>query len=393
MRKPLSGKQRAAARSSVAENRRPLAGVRVIEAGIALAGPFCGSLLADFGAEVIKVERPDGGDPARLLGPRAGDVPLWWGVAARDKRCVSLDLKNDTDRRRFLELVAGADILVENYRPGVLERLGLGWDVLSATHPGLISMSISGFGHTGPDAKRPGFGKIAEGLSGIVPLTGHPRETPLHVGFSLADTSAGLMGCMAVNMALVARDRNGGRGTRIDVGLYEPLFRMAELQLALLQTTGVAPSRSGSNDPYGWGAPPDGSGRRFVAVRAADRTEWLVRVDAAAIPVLAALSGRRLAEADPADADNRLREWCGGLAGDALGDCLRGAGIAVAPILDGLGIAHSPYLRARGDVVDTTDPVAGRLSVPSQVPHREPRGGLCAFDAVPLGRDNRTVFD
>lgn len=367
---------------------RPLAGVRVIEAGIALAGPFCGSLLADLGATVIKVERPDGGDPARLLGPRCGDIALWWGVAARDKLCISLDLKAAADRDRFLALVVGADVVVENYRPGVLDRLGIGWAELSARNPGLVMMSISGFGQTGPDALRPGFGKIAEGKSGVVPLTGAPGAPPLHVGFSLADTTAGLMGCLAVVAALSARDRNGGRGARIDVGLYEPLLRMAECQFALCETAGKAPHRRGTNDPYGWGAEGPVE-RRFVALSCADDAEILVRVDAASIPPLAQIAGVA-ADADAEGLDAALRAWAAQLPHIRAGQVLREACIEAARIHDGASIAGEPYFLLRGDVLAETLPGVGPIVVPGHIPRGAPP--LRPFHAASVGEANDMVF-
>ena len=379
----------------------PLAGVRVVEAGIALAGPFCGSLLADFGACVVKVERPDGGDPARLLGPGVAGVPLWWGVASRDKRCVALDLKDDRDRERFLALVDDADVLVENYRPGVMERLGLGWEVLSARNPRLVMMSISGFGHTGPDARRPGFGKIAEAVSGIVAVTGSPQAPPLHVGFSLADTSAGLMGCLAVNMALLGRERNGGRGARIDIGLYEPLLRMMELQFALRERTG-APCRTGSNDPYGWGGDGEAlalpAGRRFVAATCADGAEILVRVDAAAAAAITSLAasvpsvdrGRPAQAAAPAE--TALAAWTATVTADEAAIRLREAGIEAARVHDGRSLGATRYFVARGDVVAVDDPQVGRLMVPGRVPRDRGRGQPPAFHAPRVGEHDAVVF-
>lgn len=380
----------------------PLAGVRVVEAGIALAGPFCGSLLADFGASVIKVERPDGGDPARLIGPTKDDVPLWWGVASRDKRCIALDLKQARDRERFLALVAEADVLVENYRPGVMERLGLAWEVLSERNPALVMMSISGFGRTGPDAGRPGFGKIAEGLSGIVPVTGTPQEVPLHVGMSLADTSAGLMGCLAVNMALLHRERNGGRGTRIDIGLYEPLLRMMELQFALRER-GHVPCRSGSNDPYGWGADGDApDGRRYVAATCADGAEILVCVDARSRPAIAALAAGAAPGAAAGTAagggaasqavEGVLRAWARTVVAEEAGRRLRDAGIEAARVHDGRSFATTPYFIERGDVVPVDDPKLGRLMVPGRVPRRPPAGQPPAFHAARVGEHDAIVF-
>jgi crotonobetainyl-CoA:carnitine CoA-transferase CaiB-like acyl-CoA transferase len=191
----------------------PLRGVRVVELGSVIAAPYAASLLAEFGAEVVKVERPDGGDALRNMGVRANGVPLWWHVASRNKRLVTLDLKAEAGRAAFLALLDAADVLLENNRPGVMERLGFGWAALSARNPRLVMASISGFGQTGPYAPRPGFGKIAEAFSGAVALTGDPGGIPLHVGFSLADATAGLSAVLGVAVALHARDVLGtGRG-------------------------------------------------------------------------------------------------------------------------------------------------------------------------------------
>lgn len=367
----------------------PLDGVRVIEAGMVLAGPFCGSLLADLGAEVIKVERPDSGDPARLLGPQADGVPLWWGVAARDKRCVTLDLKAEDDRARFLRLIDDADVFVENYRPGVLRRLGLDWESLHARNPRLVMASISGYGQTGPDAGRPGFGKIAEGLSGVVPLTGTPDALPLHVGFSLADTSAGLMGAMGVAMALWQRDCRGGGGAHVDVALYEPLLRMAELQTALLARFGAAPLRRGSNDPYGWGAPGTPA-RRFVSVGCADG-EVLVLIDAASRAAVAALAGVEPGVPD-AGLDAALAPALAPLGCAEVAERLRAAGIEAARVHDGASLAHEAYFRARGDVTAATLPSGTQVVVNGHVPRRSGTGRR-AFRAAALGADNAAVFE
>jgi crotonobetainyl-CoA:carnitine CoA-transferase CaiB-like acyl-CoA transferase len=349
--------------------RRPLEGIRVIEAGIALAGPFAGSMLAELGAHVVKVERPGGGDPMRLMGPSVGDVTVWWGIAARGKLCVDLDFKKEEEKETFRQLVRDADILVENYRPGVMDRLGIGWDALRKINPKLIMLSISGFGQTGPDSGRPGFGKIAEALSGIVSLTGKAEEVPMHIGFSLADTSTGLMGTLGVALALYQRDFAGGQGARIDLALYEPLLRMAECQLALFERLGRPPLREGSNDPYGWGA--SGPAASQVALKCADG-EWIMAARAS-LPATASAEVAKLGR-------------------EAALERLRKLGVPAVPVHDGASLAKSPYFTERRDVVRTTDPKIGALTVPGEVPktYREPE--LPLFRSVRPDEDRSKVL-
>ncbi len=357
----------------------PLRGVRVVEAGIALAGPCVGSLLAELGAEVIKVERPEGGDPMRLMGPRVNGVPLWWGVAARNKTCIALDLKAEDGRAAFRDLLASADVLVENYRPGVMERLGFGWESLSRLNPRLVMLSISGFGQTGPEAGRPGFGKIAEAFSGIVALTGKPDEVPLHIGFSLADTSAGLMGTFAACLALYVRDRVSGRGSRIDLGLYEPLFRMADCQLALRELLGAAPRRTGSDDPHRWGVDKP-RGRRLVPMKCGDESWIAVLMDAAEAPALGARLGCGASEAELIAAiGSRIASLPRDTAREARAELDGTAG----PVHDGHSIGSDPYFLARGDVARTQDDVVGPVVVPGPVPRAYGGAGLRLFNAPP----------
>ncbi|MGE0714612.1 MAG: CaiB/BaiF CoA transferase family protein [Alphaproteobacteria bacterium] len=367
----------------------PLAGVRVVEAGIALAGPFVGSLLADQGAEVIKVERRDGGDPMRLLGRKKNDVQVWWGVAARNKKTVTLNLKDPEGKRLFERLVADADVLVENYRPGVMNRLGLGWKDLSKINPRLVMVSVSGFGQTGPDSGRPGFGKIAEALSGMVTLTGEPEATPMHVGFSLADTSAGLMGFFATAVALYARDCAGGTGQHVDLALYEPLFRMADCQLALQHLTQRAPTRRGSSDPYGWGA---GENDRWLPTFAtADGTWLMLLVDAAAAAKLPGLVGVAADAGRPA-LKAALGDWLRRRTPEAARTALASLGIGVAPVHDGATLASDPYLAARGDVLATEDPVVGRVVVPGRSPGGHVPPGLNAFRDAKVAESNAEIL-
>jgi crotonobetainyl-CoA:carnitine CoA-transferase CaiB-like acyl-CoA transferase len=206
----------------------PLTGVRVLELGEALAGPLTCTLLADFGATVIKVERPGAGDSMRAMGPRRDGVGLWWSVTGRGKRSIALDLKS-AEGREALRTLAGewADVIVENFRPGVLERNGIVWDELHAVNPRAILVRISGFGQTGPYAQRRGFGKIAEGFSGATNLTGNRDAAPVQPGYSLGDATTAMFAVMGSLLALLHRDR-GGEGQVIDLALYEGLLRLIE---------------------------------------------------------------------------------------------------------------------------------------------------------------------
>jgi crotonobetainyl-CoA:carnitine CoA-transferase CaiB-like acyl-CoA transferase len=335
----------------------PLLGTTVVELGSVIAAPYAASLLAELGADLVKVERPDGGDALRNMGARANGVPLWWHVATRNKRLVTLDLKAEEGRAAFLALVDSADVLLENNRPGVMDRLGFGWQALSARNPRLVMASISGFGQTGPYAKRPGFGKIAEAFAGTVALTGNPDGIPLHVGFSLADACAGLAAVYGVAVALHARDVLGtGRGAHVDVALYEPLLRMADCQAALTRMLGTPARRQGSNDPWGFGAP---GARRIATARCADGG-WIAALlkDDNAVDV-AALAGGHARQ-------------------DALA-ALRAAGIEAVPVQDGMSLQQDRYFTARGDVVRTRDAAAGEIAVPGAVPHGYDRPGLRDF--------------
>ncbi len=361
----------------------PLEGLRVIELGSVIAGPFCGSLLADFGACVVKVERPEG-DPGRHLGASVDGVSVWWGVCVRDKFCVTLDLKDERDRERLLELVDQADVLVENNRAGALDRLGLGWSGLHRRNPRLIMLSISGFGQDGPLSHAPGFGKIAEGLSGIVPLTGDPGHVPLHVGFSLADATASLFGLMGVIAALWDRDGEGGEGRQIDLGLYEPLLRLMDVQAAQLQPHGEPALRQGTNDPYGWGAADHD--RRFVSVLCADGAEILVLVDAQAVSRIVTLTA---SDAEPRQA---LVAWAAQHSSDSAAAALRETGIEAARVQDGGSLARDPYFRGRGDVAPAALPSGRSLMVPGHLLRSLSAAELCPFRSASLADDQKLIF-
>lgn len=218
-----------------------LADLRVLELGHAVAGPLACGLLGDFGADVIKIELPGEGDMARSLGPRADDgVSAWWKTLARNKRCVALDWKSPDSHPALRLLVERAHVLVENFRPGVLERAGLGPDILHGWNADLVILRISGYGQDGPYAMRPGFGRAGEALSGFAHLTGFPDGPPLHSGYPVADTTTGLMGAFGVLVALEAVRSGRARGQVVDLSIYEPLLRLIDYHVPI--RTGAGPS-------------------------------------------------------------------------------------------------------------------------------------------------------
>ena len=208
--------------------KKPLEGVRIIDAGNMVAAPYTTVLLADFGANVIKIEHPKNGDGQRKLEPIKDGVPLWWKAIARNKRCITLDLSKPKGAAVLKDLTKPADVVAENYRPGTLERWGLGYDVLKAVNSRIILLRISGFGQTGPQRDRPGFGRIAEAMSGLTNLIGDPDGPPMSPGYPIGDLVAGMFGAFAIMMALYHRDLRQGEGQVIDLALYESVFRLLD---------------------------------------------------------------------------------------------------------------------------------------------------------------------
>lgn len=224
---------------------RPLAGLKVLELGALIAGPFCAKLLAEFGAEVVKIEPPGLGDPLRKWRYLENGTSLWWHVQSRGKKSVALDLRKPEGQAIAKKLALTADIVVENFRPGTMEEWGLGYDVLAAGNPGLVMVRISGYGQTGPYRERPGFGVIGEAVGGLRHVTGTPDRPPSRVGVSIGDTLSALYGVIGALMALESR-RNTGRGQVVDVALYESVFSVMESMLPEFDAFGAVRERTGS---------------------------------------------------------------------------------------------------------------------------------------------------
>jgi formyl-CoA transferase len=240
----------------------PLSGVKVLELGTLIAGPFCSRILAEFGADVIKIESPDGGDPLRHWRVLKDGTSLWWSVQARNKKSLSLNMKSPEGQAIARKLALDADIIIENYRPGVMEKWGLGYEELKAINPALIMVRLSGYGQTGPMKNLPGFGAIGESMGGLRYVSGHPDRPPVRVGISIGDSVAAMHGVMGAMMALRHRDVTGGRwnglsddalkagqGQMVDVALYESVFNLMESLVPEFDHANVVRERTGGALP------------------------------------------------------------------------------------------------------------------------------------------------
>ncbi|MDQ1816465.1 CaiB/BaiF CoA transferase family protein [Massilia scottii] len=295
-----------------------LAGIKVLELGTLIAGPFCARMLAEFGADVIKVEAPDGGDPIRQWRILKDGTSLWWSVQSRNKKSITLNMKDERGRAIARQLALEADIIIENYRPGVLEKWGIGYEQIKALNPAAIMVRLSGFGQTGPMKDQPGFGAIGESMGGLRYVSGHPDRPPVRVGVSIGDSVAALHGVIGAMMALRHRDATGGRvdgeGQMVDVALYEAVFNLMESLVPEFDHAGVVRERTGGALP---GIVPSntyttGDGENIVIAGNGDAIFKRLmlamgRIDMAGDPQLARNDGRvpRSAEIDDA-----IQAWC-----------------------------------------------------------------------------------
>jgi crotonobetainyl-CoA:carnitine CoA-transferase CaiB-like acyl-CoA transferase len=354
-----------AAESDVARSG-PLVDVRVIDMSTVLAGPNCARYLADFGADVIKLERPDG-DSLRNMAwrdPRDG-LGLWWKLVNRNKRTVVLDVKDDDDREVLLRLVDDAHVLVENSRPGTLERLGLGPDVLLERNPALVITRVSGFGQDGPYASRPGFATIAEAMSGLAALSGEPGGQPLLPPIALTDELTGLAAAFATMVAL-----HSGVGQVVDANLLETMFQMMGPLVSLYAVTGEQQERLGAGLPY---TVPRGTYRcadgRWVAVSTSSDT-----VAARVMEVLGVGDDDRFTSFEGrvehrSELERIMTDWCAIRTQDEVVDAFNAAEAAIGPVLDMADIAADPHYAARRAIVAVGDtPMQGLIARLSATP-------------------------
>ncbi len=377
-------------------DRKPLAGLRVIDAGNMVAVPFATSLLADFGADVIKIEHPKHGDGQRKLEPIKDGIPLWWKVMARNKRCITLDLSKAEGAELFKQLAATADVVAENYRPGTFERWGLSYEELKRANPRLILLRISGFGQTGPYRDRPGFGRTAEAMSGLTNLIGEPDGPPMTPGYPLGDLIAGLFGAFAMMTALNYRDARGGEGQVIDLALYEAIFRLLNFDAIQYDQLKTVHQRTGNRVSY---VAPSSTFRtcdgKYVTLAASTQSIWL-RVCRAI--------GREDLATDPRFIDNPARvsrsEEINGIVGDWIEKRTRAEveevfernEVAYSPIFDIEDIFKDVHYRMREALVRVVDPDLGEAVVQNVVPKFSATPGSVDHLGPGLGAHNAEIF-
>lgn len=373
----------------------PLANLRVIDASTVLAGPLIGQILADFGADVIKIEHPRMGDSLRGHGAQMDGHGLWWKMVARNKRCMGVDLGQPEGAEIFLELASTADVVIENFRPGTLERWGLGWNVLSECNPGLILCRVTGFGQTGPYTQRPAFGTLIEAMSGFAHMTGEADQPPTLPPFGLADSIAGVSGVAAVMMAVHHRHATG-EGQVIDLSILETLAAALGPHVVTWDQTGHIAERSGNrssnNAPRNTYLTADGC---WVAVSSsadavARRTMELVgRGDLASEPWFVNGAGR----AEHADEiDEALSDWIGDRSLAEVVEAFAAAEVALAPVYDVAQYASDPQVLAREAITAVDDPDLGPLRMQNVLFGLSSTPGSIRHTGRDLGADTDEVL-
>lgn len=374
----------------------PLGGLRVVEAATLAAGPMVATALGEFGAEIIKVEQPGSGDPMRTWGNRKAGVGLVWKSVSRNKRCVTLDLRQPEGQDLFHELLAVSDVLIVGNRPSALERWGIDYESVHARHPHIVMLHVSGYGRGGPKSDRPGYGTLAEAMSGFAYVTGQPEGPPTLPPFMLADGVASMAATYAVMMALYHRDVRGGGGQLVDVNLIEPLARLIESNTLAFDQLGLITERVGNR--------LDASAPRN-AYRTAD-DKWVAISSASptiAVRVYRAIGRADLAEdpdyVDPVrrqqrapEVDRLVAEWVQERALDEAMKVFEAADVTAAPIYDAEQLLGDEHLRARGYFLAVDDPDLGRVTVQGPVAQLTETPGRVAHLGHGLGEDNDGVF-
>jgi crotonobetainyl-CoA:carnitine CoA-transferase CaiB-like acyl-CoA transferase len=374
----------------------PLSGLRVVDAATLAAGPLVATALGEFGADVIKVEQPGAGDPLRTWGARRGDIGLIWKSVSRNKRCVTLDLRGEDGRELLHGLLDVSDVFVINTRPSTLARWSLDYESIHARHPKLVMLHITGYGAGGPASDRPGFGTLAEAMSGFAHVTGQVDGPPTLPPFMLADGVAAQYATHAVMMALYHRDVHGGPGQLVDVNLIEPLARLVEQSTLTYDQLGVVQGRTGNRADAS--APRNAyrtSDDKWIAISSASSSiaarvyRAIDRPDLAARPEYVDPIPRQ-ARADEIDA--LVAAWIGAHSLEHVMKVFLAENVAAAPIYDAQQLLADEHLRARGTFVSVDDPDLGSMTVQAPVAVMSETPGRIDHLGRPLGADNDSVF-
>jgi crotonobetainyl-CoA:carnitine CoA-transferase CaiB-like acyl-CoA transferase len=361
-----------------------------------IAGPLAATQLADFGADVIKVEIPGVGDSMRHWAPLKEGQSLWWKVIGRNKRLITLTLSKPRGQELFRKLVRDADIVIENYRPGTFERWGLSYTELAKINPGLVMVRVSGFGQTGPYARRGGYGTIAEAFSGIPSFTGFPDRPPTLPGFPMADSVASTFAAMSAMFAIYNRDNGGGTGQEIDVSLYEPLFRLVESQVIGFDQLGIVKHRQGNrlaeDSPRNTYETRDG---RWIGISASSQRTFERLASAMGMPDL--ITDSRFADnssrcANDVALDTRIAAWFRERDCDSIMALFEQSEVVAGPVLDIRDIFKDPHYIARENIVSVPDGDFGRVRMQGVTPKFARTPGEVRHSGGALGADNRSIF-
>lgn len=375
----------------------PLSGIKVLELGQLIAGPFAAKMLAEFGAEVIKVEPPKKGDPLRKWRHLYNGTSVWWEVQSRNKKSITLDLRDAEVQELVRTLIKDTDVLIENFKPGTLENWGLGWDQLKAINPQLIMLRVSGYGQTGPYRDLPGFGLIGEAMGGLRHLSGEPGRPPVRVGVSIGDSLSALHGVIGILLALRARDQAGGSGQMIDVALYESVFNMMESLLPEYAVFNEIRQPAGSSLP---GIAPSNAylcaDQKYVLIAGNGDSIFkrlmlaINRPDLAEDPALASNDGR----AKQAERiDNVIEQWTIQRPQSEVIDTLMPHDIPVGRVYDAQDIAEDPHYQARDMIIESHLKDGTKMLVPGIVPKLSQTPGTIHSAAPELGAHTTDILN